>query len=601
MKKTREFAADIVFGALLLCTVFLYLSRIDLGMADMDESFYLTIPFRLTQGDALLVDEWHVSQLAGFLIYPWMKLYLAVTGGSTEGIVLHFRYIYLFVQMVVTIGGYLCLRKRGKWMAVIVSLVYALFTPFGIKALSYNTMGLMATYLFVILGLTPIRRLWLKYMVMGCLLATAVLCNPYMIVLYALLAGATLLVWLLYKVWATLKWSEKESGFFGGITDGLKRTAELFSWKNLLWLTVGAGILFVLFMGFELSRVSLSQMLDSFQFVAGDSAHKSKTLSGIFNSFRYYVREYPYYFRCWAICVVIGLVIRRSSPVNFAVISGVSVWLTLHFALKLTNGIGYSAIMVPLSFTGLAAFLFTRKRRWKLLGGWMIGFLYCLCMSASSNNGIYTFANASTVGACIGLLMIYDYLKEVFSFKKARKGGEKKANVLGAMLSGLAAAALIVLVGTQVFAESYVLSRHIFWESNPESLTTKVEEGPLAGLHTVSYKVKRYQINYENVMSLRELDGDHVLFYCRAPWGYLALCDWQNGANSAWLADSIEDLNDVRMDEYDERHPEKIPDVIYIDTESEDVWSDDEWASYCEENGYRLEEFENGGFAMIRE
>ena len=41
----------------MLGRVLLYLSWIDMGMAEMDESFYLTIPLRLTQGDARM-DEY---------------------------------------------------------------------------------------------------------------------------------------------------------------------------------------------------------------------------------------------------------------------------------------------------------------------------------------------------------------------------------------------------------------------------------------------------------------------------------------------------------------------------------------------------------------
>ena len=55
-----------------------YLYRINWGMASVDETFYLTTPFRLVQGDALLVDEWHVSQLSAVLIYPILKIYLYV-------------------------------------------------------------------------------------------------------------------------------------------------------------------------------------------------------------------------------------------------------------------------------------------------------------------------------------------------------------------------------------------------------------------------------------------------------------------------------------------------------------------------------------------
>ena len=560
IKRIKDYTAEITFGILLLGVALLYLSRINMGMAEMDESFYLTIPLRLAQGDALLVDEWHVSQLAGFLTYPLMKVYLWVTGGKTEGIVLHFRYIYLLIQMAVTVAGYMCLRKREKWMAVIVSLVYALFTPFGIKALSYNTMGLMATYLFVVLGLTAFRRDWLKYVLMGVLLAAAVLCNPYMVVLYGILAVAAFVAWIFVR--------------------------GKLPWKRFLWLTLGAGVLFILFMGVELSRVTVSQILDSFQFVAGDAAHKSKGFWAVFNSFRYYLREYPGYFWWWLIGVLTGLTVRKSSPVCFAVISIASIKLTLHFALDLTNGIGYSAMMIPLSFTGLAAFLLSEKRRWSLLGGWAIGFLYCLCMSASSNNGIYTFANASTVGACVGLLMIYDFLA---------------GQLEGKALNQLAAVAMVMLIGVQFSAESYVLLNHIFWESGPKALTTKVEGGHLDGVYTTPGKAKKYQTNLENIASLKEYEGDHVLFYCRFPGGYLIMNDWSNGANSAWLADSVKDLNDARMDEYAKRHPEKTPDVIYVDADSKGVWSDEQWADYCDKRGYRLEKLDGGAFALVKE
>lgn len=611
----KRYGSEAVFGLLLLGMMVMYLSRINMGMADMDESFYLTIPFRMTQGDALLVDEWHVSQLAGFLTYPLVKLYLVVAGG-TDGIVLAFRYIYLAVQMLVTVAGYLLLRRRDKWMALAVSLVYGLFTPFGIKALSYNTMGLMATYLFVTLGLSEWKRKWLQYTLMGLALAAAVLCNPYMVVLYGGIVFVTALTQGL-----------------GGLGVG-----DVLTWKKVLFLTIGAGVLFLLFMGFELSRVSVSQMLDSLQFVTGDSAHQSKDLSGIFRAFTYYPRTYPHYFRCWAICTVIGLVFKKLSKVSFGVITVFSIALTLYFAWYKTNGIGYSAIMVPLSFTGLAAFLFTRKRRWSLLfGGWLIGFIYSLCMSASSNNGIYTYANASTVAACVGVMMIWDFVKESLgmgssvtaetaSAKSVASGtvpgkneapdavaaksvasGTGTVKTAGSASWGseviklLPCCGLILLLGTQLYAESHILLNHIFWESGPEALTTEIGEGPLAGLRTTAAKANRYRLNYENALELKKLEGEHVLFYCRFPSGYLILDDWANGANSAWLADSIEDLNDPRMDEYYERHPEKVPDVIYIDTQSVSVWSDEQWESYCEEHGYRLERFETGGYALIRE
>ena len=73
MKGKRITATDLIFGVSMCAAILLYLSRIRMGMADLDESFYLTIPLRLTQGDALFVDEWHLSQLSSFLLYPRVK------------------------------------------------------------------------------------------------------------------------------------------------------------------------------------------------------------------------------------------------------------------------------------------------------------------------------------------------------------------------------------------------------------------------------------------------------------------------------------------------------------------------------------------------
>ncbi|MBQ8812900.1 MAG: hypothetical protein IJZ85_00155 [Lachnospiraceae bacterium] len=587
MKKKIETYADWIFGGLLCISVFMYLSRINMGMADLDESFYLTIPFRMTQGDALIVDEWHVSQLAGCLLYPLMKVYLAVVGG-TEGIVLNFRYIYLFFQIAVTVTGYLLLRRKNSWLAVAVSLIYMLFTPFGIKALSYNTMGLMAVYLFAVLNVVKTEKPKLQYAFMGLLLAAAVLCNPYMVLLYVGWSVLTVLCQL-----GKMVCRDRKRG-----SEGCHRAAAVFSWEKLLFLTGGAGILLVYFLCVQLSRTGLKEMLYNLPFVMSDSAHKAKTLRSITHAFTYYVDVYPLYFWIWAVCVLPGLLIKRFSAVFFSVLSVASVWLTLYFAFELTDGIGYAAIMLPLTMAGLAAFLFTREKRWELFGGWLIGVFYGFCMGASSNNGIYTFVNACTVSSAVSVLIIADYASEAPVRRLA--AAKTEAGVwLKRVLSRLSVASLILLIAVQLFAEGYILLNHVFWESGPESMTERIEAGPLKGLTTTPYKKNRYMVNYENALSLREQEGENVLFYCRFISGYLLFDDWNNGGSSAWLADSVVDLNDPRMLEYAARHPEKKPDVIYVDTESTTVWTDEQWEAYCVENGYRLEAFQKGGYALI--
>ena len=45
------------------------------GFGGNDEAFYLTIPNRFLMGDAPIKDEWHLSQLSGFLLMPFVWLY----------------------------------------------------------------------------------------------------------------------------------------------------------------------------------------------------------------------------------------------------------------------------------------------------------------------------------------------------------------------------------------------------------------------------------------------------------------------------------------------------------------------------------------------
>ena len=80
MKKTRTRENDAVFFMLLGLTAVFFCWRCRYGFAEADEAFYPTIAYRLTQGDRLLVDEWHMSQLSSVLLYLPVLLFTRLTG-----------------------------------------------------------------------------------------------------------------------------------------------------------------------------------------------------------------------------------------------------------------------------------------------------------------------------------------------------------------------------------------------------------------------------------------------------------------------------------------------------------------------------------------
>ena len=83
MKKTRTRENDAVFFMLLGLTAVFFCWRCRYGFAEADEAFYPTIAYRLTQGDRLLVDEWHMSQLSSVLLYLPVLLFTRLTGSAT--------------------------------------------------------------------------------------------------------------------------------------------------------------------------------------------------------------------------------------------------------------------------------------------------------------------------------------------------------------------------------------------------------------------------------------------------------------------------------------------------------------------------------------
>ena len=89
---------DIAAGICFLITfLYMFISASFDGTIS-DEAFYISVPVRLMNGDGLFTDEWHLSQLSSVLIYPAVRLFTLITGG-TAGIILFIRRIFCIFQL----------------------------------------------------------------------------------------------------------------------------------------------------------------------------------------------------------------------------------------------------------------------------------------------------------------------------------------------------------------------------------------------------------------------------------------------------------------------------------------------------------------------
>ena len=187
---------DLLGPGLLLAALALLLWRCTLTFCWSDEGFYLALAHRFWLGDLPFVDEWNTAQLYAPFLLPFYALWRAVTGG-TAGIYLAARVTAVLLQFALAFALYRALRPRGRATALAAALLVLVYAKAGIGGLSYYTLcylffgtGLLLFYIACETG--PAARTGLCFAA-GAVMALAVVCMPYLAVLWVLPAAVLLL------------------------------------------------------------------------------------------------------------------------------------------------------------------------------------------------------------------------------------------------------------------------------------------------------------------------------------------------------------------------------------------------------------------------
>lgn len=557
---------DVLFILLILCGIGLYIYRLPFGMADVDETFYLSIPYRLCQGDALIVDEWHVSQLAGFLLYPIMWVYLKIAG-STEGIVLAFRCIYVVFQLLAATGIY-CILRRFRLAAVGAAVLFFIFSPFDIMALSYNSMGLAFTVLFSLLLFAVRRPNVFTYMLAGICCACSVLCNPYCAVLYIL---------YLLSCCASL-FIQRRRG---------REVPSYFRLKSALWMTAGAAVIALLFFILLFSRASFSEVLQNLPHVLSDPAHPAKTFNMISAPIERFIEQYMGFTFPSFFLLVFACIDKNEKRCGVYLLASIllSMGFTIYFALYETTGLGMNAVMLPLSAIGLTAYACTLKEHRKpmMLLGWFVGALYAVCMVLSSNQYMYVVSNALVVSDLFTLLMLSQYCRHSVLLKTP----------------ALKIIPLLAVLILQLGAQAYVKTNHVFWDQPVAQLTSTVPSGPVKGIRTTKAKSDTHMNRLADLkLYFSAAEGETVHFFRNMPYAYL-YTGARLGTFSAWGGDN-RTLTSQKLEEYYALHPDKIPERIYVDALVAAKSTSDVWQGYAQTHGYTLEPLPSGALLYTK-
>lgn len=561
---------SLLFIILLVASVIFAFWKCKFGFGGNDEAFYLTTAHRITLGDIFINDEWHLSQLSGFLLLPLVALFKLITG-STEGIILTFRVLYIIAHAGVTILIYRKLKQYG-YITVVASILYFIFTPYDIMALSYNTMAIELLVVTGILLATSDSNKKLPFIISGLAFAGAVLCSPYLAIVYILFAVCVLLNFILKKVkFTTTIFSE-----------------DTFSIKTFKWFSLGVGILAFVFIIFVFTRLSISDIVANLPGMFTDPEHPPIPFARKFTSYFRHIYQCHPYFKIAVVSFGIMLLAmifdkNRQNHRSFYLITSCLITLFSYFLfVPMLTSKYYNAIMFPMIFVGITSYILCKKKPRKLMISlFILGLLYGFCVSYGSNQYFYVVSMASVITNIASFIFTGTLLKELY---------KKHDNVaFGKTLKYLSVAAISVIVIMLGFLQIKVKYTHCFWESTVTTeLKSQIKNGPAKGIYTTVSNSSTYEKIYADLKYYETQNPDNILILSKRTWCYLNMNDFPYGTLSAWLPESVPSLQ--RLITYYEVNPDKVPKYIYIPKDSD--WDAITIVNEAISRGYYLDENE---------
>ena len=538
MPLKREKVIDNGYIILLILISVLLFYKCRFGFGNIDEAFYLTVPYRLYLGDSLFWDEWNLSQMSGALLYPFIWLFLKLNS-STEGIVLYSRFFFTVVHIFTALFIFGCVRTENKTAAMFLSLFYLAFTPFGIMALSYNSMGLgsMIVCTTLLFGKTPSRR---AAVISGAFFAFAVLCCPFLILAFFLMPFF----------------------LFGRRKADVASVGRKGFW---LWLSGAAGVALVFFI-FVFRRIQLEQLIQIIPVLIEDPKHQTKSIFNSFLSFFVAVFRQNSIIRMTFFAAAILLVILlgdtgRASrkpmyllTVTLLVVIQICQYMrTDRYVNQMLVERSLNFLIMPLNIylpfliilkwnTMKKTDLYERVSRYYIIPG----ILYMFCIHLASDQGLYNISSASFVVLMGTVILLCDQFDEGMETSLERITALLIAGVLAAELGAM------------------ILLRYnsVFWETGMEEQSYLLTNGPERGLYVTEYKKKMYDECLSEVENYTE--KGKVLFLSQKTWLYL-IKDNEFATFSAWLSEDIDDETVERLKEYYRINTGKFPEQIFCE------------------------------------
>lgn len=555
--KSRRARLIALYGFAFLALFVFLLWKCSFGYANMDEAFYLTVPYRMCRGDRLLLHEWNLSQLTGVLLYPAVRLFLLIHGG-TDHILLSFRCLFTAVWALGAVFLFLRLKDFSLPGSMLASLAFLIYTPFGIMALSYNSLGILLFVSSLTIAVSARTRPGIQFLAAGVLFAGAVLCCPYLVLVYLLMTAACLCAAL------------------------GKRKRALALW---LWFSLGCGALLAVFCAFVFSKeTGIREILTTLPFLLEDPEHPKISLG---ESLRAYLSSIYHCSGLFPACFAVSVVLLALPFLTGHVMPcfAASCLVCVVLQISILRELPYlNFVMFPLNMAVpfCALHCKTRAVRLPFFGIWAPGGLYTLCSFLASNQKFFVISSVSTIMTVAGIVMLCASVPYLQAREQNRRG------------TWAALLALALLLGVQLSAETALRYSSVFWEPGGMSAQTlTAAAGPERGIRMTPERLEQYSAMADDVSVIRSREGvQKILFVSENTVLYL-MAEKDFSTYSAWLGRGSRHSID-RLDTYFSLFPDKLPDGIYLDASFSKYLDRFLW------QGYRTERLPSGAFFITK-
>ena len=523
------------------------------GFCWTDESFYFSTTDRFFRGDALLKEEWYRTQLSSVFCLPFYALYVLITG-SSAGVVLYFRFLYLILSFTVAYTAYRIFTKGYPWqVGAIIATLIIFYAHLNITSFSYYmlSMDFLLLSMLLIYDYKNTGKV-AELVTAGCIFALSVMAMPALVVGFIaviLVLAAVLLIMKFVKLPESIRKPLEEADIL----------------KSCLWVILGICIPAVIFLIYMFSKVSISEIIEALPGIMVDNEHDF-TYGYLIRKFFRAIKEV---YGRWTY-IGYGLILLTFAFQKFLkkkpladIIVAFDCCYFIILAVKSYGHTGY--IQAALVLFSLPVFFLSQKKNLRLFflfvtWGMILAVTYCF----TSSDFLYVMAIGFFIVAIACICFMYDYVAGSGTFEPGVSEGERGyfrgiARIVAVSLSLIALYCACVTVGLRL--------SNVYRDAPLSELSCKITKGPGKGLYTTKEHLQQYNEICDVIDEYADGEG-RVLFSKVCPWGYL-YSGMGCGYPTTWRATAY---NADQLESFYSLNPDNYPDVIIV--------LDEEYGSY---------------------